>query len=155
MPSLSNESDIARRGVRSLWVIWSAFVAAALFYAVLAFFLHGSLSTTAHPPKDPGFLRYFFYAAGGVAFAGSFFLRRHFDGRSFPDAPAAMRGTMTAMVAGLALMESVSLFGLVLVVLGGSTADAVPLLAAGVGGVLLQRPNPAGLDERIRSESGR
>jgi hypothetical protein len=138
---------------RNRQILWFAFLGATFFYAVLAAILGDDVWGGKRPAGDLSTLKYVLYAVGAAMFAGSLFLRRRLDSFSYPDAASAARGAVTAMVSGLALMEGVPILGLVLAVLGAGLGDSIPLLAAGIIGVLLQRPGSASLEERIKNQS--
>ena len=139
---------------RSQQMLWFAFLAATFVYLVAAVVLGGKRTAGGFRMESLPALIYLFYALGAVLFAGAFLVRRRLDGMTLPDAAAAIRGSMTALVAGLALMDAVPLLGLVLVLLGAEVREALPLLAGGILGMLLLRPDLSALEERIRTRPG-
>jgi hypothetical protein len=133
---------------RSLPVIWFAFLAASFFYVVVVILLKRGPSSAPRPLTEFPFLKYLFYAVGGVLFSVALLLKRRLATSSAADAQTALRGAMTALVACLAVMEAVSILGIVLVALGGTPVDAIPLLAGGAIGIVLLRPDRSSLGDR-------
>jgi len=149
-----NTADLLVGARRTQRILWLAFMAAAALYVVVALFLVKNRSGEGVGVRDPGSLSYIFYAVAAVIFVGALLIRRRLDGMVLPDALSAVHGSTAALVAGLALMDAVPLMGLVLIVLGGEMPDALPLLGGGLVGMVLLRPDTAGLEERIRSTLG-
>lgn len=145
----SGTGGVTPLSVRNLRLIWIAFLAACLFYGVVALMLSSSRSPGPRPIAAVPSLKYLFYAVGGIFFSVSLLLKRRLGSGSGQDAQTAFRGTLTAMVAGLAVMEAVPILGIVLVALGGALADAVPLIVGGAIGVLLLRPDLSAIEGQV------
>lgn len=149
-----NTAELLSGARRTQRVLWIAFLGATALYVVVALVLGQNRSGEGIRTRNPQALSYIFYAVGAVIFAGALLIRRRLDDMALPDAVSAVRGSTAALVAGLAIMDAVPLLGLVLVFLGGEMREALPLLAGGLIGMILLRPNAAGLEERLRSTLG-
>jgi hypothetical protein len=68
------------------------------------------------------------------------------DGQPPPPAAAAMPGYTAAVVASLAMCESIGIYGLILFLLGRSTTDLFLLLAVSAAAMVFHRPKREELD---------
>jgi FtsH-binding integral membrane protein len=146
---MSERETELRRMTRTLWVLWAAFLSAAILYLVVGFLVARGRGAASTPPGSVGQLKPIFYALGGVLLILAFVVRRQLMNRAYREPYAAMIGLQAAMVAGWAMSEAVAILGLILVLLGGSIAEAVPFIAVTLAAIGLQRPDGDGLRRHL------
>ncbi|HSQ36178.1 MAG TPA: hypothetical protein VLQ89_09335 [Candidatus Binatia bacterium] len=144
------------RGMMTLKIIWSAIMMSLAIYAVV-----GSVITTNLPPPLGGevfpTLRLALYAVGFATLIAARFVRKWIlagVNRSV-DPPAErpvslMPRYTAAVIATLAMSESVGIYGLVLFILGRDPADLYLLLGISAAAMVYYRPRKeelAGLDQ--------
>jgi hypothetical protein len=144
------ETEI-RRVIRTLWVLWAAFLSAPVLYMAVGYLITRERGPALAAPGASGLLKPIFYAFGGVMLLGAFLLRRQLMGRAHREPYAAMMGLQAAMVTGWAMTEVVAILGLALVLLGRPLADAVPFVAVALAAIALQRPDADGVRRLLES----
>jgi hypothetical protein len=151
--------DAARRTIRILWV---SLVALTLLIA--GHYFYRSSSGAIHPPRAPEPVMFYAIACMAVAVAAVSFLlprisyrkaasRLREELRGQPEDEqlrALLPAFQTAFILGMALSESVTLFGYVLGNLGFAPSTCAPFFAAGTLFCLVRYPSDqailAGLD---------
>ena len=134
------------RGMMTLKIIWSAILMSLAIYAVVGRLIAPSLP----PPLDgEGFatLRLALYAIGVATVIGSRYVRKLIlAGGSRPAGPLRERpGSVMprytgAVIASLAMCESVGIYGLVLYILGRDATDLYLLLGIAAAAMVYYRP---------------
>ncbi|MBM3286311.1 MAG: hypothetical protein FJY88_03015 [Candidatus Eisenbacteria bacterium] len=150
MSGLDLRQEAARAG-RIHLIIWAAFLLVVVSYLVILLLTARERPARGLAEAPLATVRMIFYALGAGMLVASVLLRCLLDQRSYTYADEALRGSLLSLIVGLAMAESVAILGVVLAFLGGGWKDAVPFLVAGFAGVLLQRPDPDRLAERIRT----
>lgn len=137
------------RMTRTLWILWGAFLSAAVLYGVVGTLIARGRSAGIQLPAQPGLFHGIAYGIGGLLLVMAFVLKGRLARRAYREPYAAMIGLQTAMVTGWAVSELVGILGLILIVVGGSIAAALPLILAALIAIALQRPDTEGLRRRL------
>jgi F0F1-type ATP synthase membrane subunit c/vacuolar-type H+-ATPase subunit K len=157
--------------IRTMRIIWGAFVAAALFYCVIAYFV--TANRTELPVIEP-ILPMVLIVVAVVTLFGSFIVPRFLltrerlqkalsygSGIGLPDTshlpederklPGVLAHYQTTMIISMAMVEAASIYGLVLVILGKPWWYILPFAGATVLFAIPHFPRPESALEAARA----
>ncbi len=158
-PETRKSVDVAMKNLR---IIWGALLGSLVLYAFFAFYLRGAIDPSAHKAFPPT-LRWALYLVSVITFILAYYIRKMLMNSKRAvkgwtramgnrQSPAIARYT-SAVVVGLAVAESIGIYGLILYVFFGKPSDLVSLMLFSAVAMILLRPKRDELLELIARPS--
>jgi hypothetical protein len=157
------EKEAVEKGMKTLWFVWAAITASLLIY----FYIIYAFGEEIRPPLGEDLplelLRNILYGISVIILFLAHFLRKwiikstsfsaqlYKDRKEFSNQPAYMMKYTAAVVASLAMSESIAIFGLVLFLIGADYQTFYIFLAISALGMFFFRPKRAELEELARA----
>lgn len=162
------EKEAVEKGMKTLWIIWLAITASLLIYLYIVYAFGGEIRKDARLPMGEDLplelLRNIFYGVSVIVLFLGHFIRKwiikntsfsaqlYKDRKEFSNQPSYMMKYTVAVVASLAMSESIAIFGLVLFLIGADYQTFYIFLAISALGMFYFRPKRAELDELARAD---
>jgi hypothetical protein len=163
---LTIDGEVLRKGLRTLWVIWTALLVSLFIYVFVCHFFGAEIRANAGPDFPIGLFKKILYVVALFTFAIAYFLRRlMLSGRiassqgsivkpaTPSDQPPYLAKYTIAVVVSLALSESIGIYGLVLFFLGQDFQTLYTFIAISALAMIFFRPKMEEL-ERLVSVAG-
>ncbi|MBW1999888.1 MAG: hypothetical protein JRJ29_18245 [Deltaproteobacteria bacterium] len=149
----TNTNEVIERGMRRLWLIWSAILGSLLVYVFICHQLGDELRANVGPNFPLGTFRNILYIITIITLFLTYFFRKFMlsgkVGKSEVKVPApGLFGSQTpflskyttAIIVSLALSESIGIYGLVLFFLGGNFQTLYVLIGISALSMFYYRP---------------
>lgn len=162
------EKDAIEKGMKTLWLIWAAITASLLIYFYIVYAFGGEIRKEIKTPLGDGLplelLRNILYGISVIVLFLGHFIRKwiikntrfstqlYKDRKEFSNQPSYMMKYTAAVVASLAMSESIAIFGLVLFFIGADYQTFYIFLAISALGMFYFRPKRAELEELARAD---
>lgn len=157
------EKDAIEKGMKQLWLIWAVMILGLLAYLAIIYTLGEEITPTGKDlPLE--LLRNIFYGVSVIVLYLGHFIRKRIikntrfstqlykDRKEFSNQPSYMMKYTAAVVASLAMSESIAIFGLVLFFIGADYQTFYIFLAISALGMFYFRPKRAELEELARAD---
>ncbi|MBN1473693.1 MAG: hypothetical protein JW914_03675 [Syntrophaceae bacterium] len=162
------EKEAVEKGMKTLWVIWAAMMLSLLIYFYIVYAFGEEIRKEIMLPTGDdlplGLLRNIFYGVSVIVLFLGHFIRKwtikntrfsaqlYKDKKEFSNQPSYMIKYSVAIVASLAMSESIAIFGLVLFLIGADYQTFYIFLAISALGMFYFRPRRAELEELARAD---
>lgn len=158
------EKDAVEKGMKTLWLIWAAMIGSLLFYLLIAHVAGKEIKSTMGDGLPLELLRNIFYVVSVIVFFLAHFIRKktmqdnrisaqlYKDRKEFSNQPSHMVKYTVAVMASLAMAESIAIFGLVLFFIGADYQTFYIFLAISALAMVYFRPKRAELEELARAD---
>ena len=162
------EKEAVENGMKQLWLIWAAMMGSLLIYLYIVYAFGGEIRKDVRLPMGEDLplelLRNIFYGVSVIVLFLGHFIRKwiikntsfsaqlYKDRKKFSNQPSYMMKYTAAVVASLAMSESIAIFGLVLFLIGADYQTFYIFLAISALGMFYFRPKRAELDELARDD---
>ncbi len=145
--------EAINKGMQTLWIIWAAMLVSLLIYVFICHQPGIGFKGVGGTDFPIGLLRNIFFGAGAAAWFMAYFMRRSMlsvrAGGSKPkpvermvtwDGPPFIAKYTTAVIASLALSESIGIYGFVLFLLGGGFKTLYTFIGISALAMVFYRP---------------
>lgn len=158
------EKEAVEKGMKQLWLIWAAITASLLIYLYIVYAFGGEIRPPMGEDLPLELLRNIFYGVSVIVLFLGHFIRKwiikntsfsaqlYKDRKEFSNQPSYMMKYAAAVVASLAMGESIAIFGLVLFLIGADYQTFYIFLAISALAMVFYRPKRAELDELARAD---
>lgn len=142
----NREREEIEKGWKSIYIMWIVMLSAVFIYLIIGLYLKDGLQSTI-AEGNLEILRYVLYAISIITFISISYVRRLIlesknigNNQSIISNNSAVARYTIAIIVSLALAESISIYGLVLFVLGKNTSDLYLLIFISAFAMIYYRP---------------
>ena len=158
------EKEAVQKGMKQLWLIWAAITASLLIYLYIVYAFGEEIRPPMGEDLPLELLRNILYGVSVMVLFLGHFIRKwiikntgfsaqlYKDRKEFSNQPSYMMKYTAAVVASVALGESIAIFGLVLFLIGADYQTFYIFLAISACAMVFFRPKRAEIDELARAD---
>ncbi|MBN1474172.1 MAG: hypothetical protein JW914_06125 [Syntrophaceae bacterium] len=162
------EKEAVEKGMKTLWFIWAAITASLLIYFYIIYAFGGEIRKEIKTPMGEDLplelLRNILLGVSVIIFFLAHFIRKwiikstsfsaqlYKDRKEFSNQPSYMMKYTAAVVASVAMAESIAIFGLVLFLIGADYQTFYIFITISALGMFYFRPKRAELEELARAD---